>query len=107
MRSASTDSERKPVEAEEAGGEEEGDNAPGDQAVEGNQLAFHKQVETYINEYVKKKYCEQQRNWQQMQKTMIKHTKRTLKIITAVLSIWVPGLVKLISLLSTDAVCTS
>ena len=107
MRSASTDSERKSFEPEEGGGEEDADRAPRDRPVDADQLVFHKEVESCINEYVKKRYCEQQKNWQQMQKMMVKHTKRALKIITAVLSIWVPGLVKLISLLSTDAVCTS
>ena len=34
---------------------------------------------------------------------MVQTTKRTLKIVTAVLSIWVPGLVKVVSNLSSDA----
>lgn len=38
-----------------------------------------------------------------MQKAMVQTTKRTLKIVTAVLSIWVPGLVKVIGNLSSDA----
>ena len=33
---------------------------------------------------------------------MVNTTKRTLKIVTAVLSIWVPGLVKVISKIGTD-----
>jgi hypothetical protein len=70
---------------------------------EEHQVAFHQQVEHYINGYVKTRYCEHKKNWREVQRTMVETTKRTLKIVTAVLSIWVPGLVKVISNLSSDA----
>lgn len=70
---------------------------------EDDQRAFHQQVEQYINDYVRARYCEHKKNWGEVQKMMVETTKRTLKIVTAVLSIWVPGLVKVISNLSSDA----
>ena len=76
--------------------------SPNRSTEENEQLAFKEQVENYINEYVRVRYNEQQKNWKEVRKMMVNTTKRTLKIVTAVLSIWVPGLVKVISKISTD-----
>ena len=76
--------------------------SPNRSTEENEQVAFREQVENYINEYVRVRYNEQQKNWKEVRKIMVNTTKRTLKIVTAVLSIWVPGLVKVISKISTD-----